>query len=408
MSGEVFHKRLFPVGQGGFSLGGLRGRDGNLLYSYVYDCGSDQLNALRREMNVAKSIFNIDEKHIDVVYISHLDSDHINGFDHLCQLVDNKIRKVVLPYLDIRDSYYLIASELCSNSTSGFFMEFLVDPVKWVKSKLPETDISLLYPNDIDDKVEPLVFNSENIKDSAINSPIKIPDLTEDVECNRWSTNRMVENKTNTLMSLISWIPPRSRKKIKNFSQQLIKNGFSELNKKELLKILTNAEERKKLRECYLKLASDHNVISINLLIINNQNAEMEVISESCRKWFDSRYSWKDRYFSFNRYKGTSSVLLTGDSKLKTSLYYNKWVGFYSQVIKTVRVMTLPHHGSELNFNQKIIADFDNVLFIAQSDGHSHGHPSQSVIDAINSSYKHSFTLVDNDAKNWIDIKYTF
>lgn len=73
MSGEVFHKRLFPVGQGGFSLGGLRGRDGSLLYSYVYDCGSDQLNALRREMDVAKSLFNIDEKYIDVVYISHLD-----------------------------------------------------------------------------------------------------------------------------------------------------------------------------------------------------------------------------------------------------------------------------------------------------------------------------------------------
>lgn len=55
-----------------------------------------------------------------------------------------------------------------------------------------------------------------------------------------------------------------------------------------------------------------------------------------------------------------------------------------------------------------MIADFDNVLFIAQSDGHSHGHPSQSVIDAINSSYRHRVTLVDNDAKNWVDVVYIF
>ncbi|EIQ2064733.1 hypothetical protein LUT83_002250 [Escherichia coli] len=408
MSGEVFHKRLFPVGQGGFSLGGLRGRDGSLLYSYVYDCGSDQLNALRREMDVAKSLFNIDEKYIDVVYISHLDSDHINGFDHLCQLVDNKIRKVVLPYLDIHDSYYLIASELCSNSTSGLFMEFLIDPVQWIKSRLPEADISLLYPSDIDDNFDPPIFNSENIKGSAVSLPMKISDSKGDVECNRWLVKRIGENKTDTLMSFISWIPPRSRKKIEIFSQQLIENGFSELSKKKMLKILTSTGERKKLRECYLKLAGDHNVISINLLIINNQEAEMKIVNEPSREWFSFRNSRVERHFLFDRDKGIRSVLLTGDSKLNTSLYYNKWAEFYSKVIKTVRVMTLPHHGSELNFNQKIIADFDNVLFIAQSDGHSHGHPSQSVIDAINSSHGHSVTLVDNNAKNWVDIKYIF
>ncbi|EEW8451511.1 hypothetical protein SM955_02675 [Escherichia coli] len=408
MSGEVFHKRLFPVGQGGFSLGGLRGRDGSLLYSYVYDCGSDQLNALRREMDVAKSLFNIDEKYIDVVYISHLDSDHINGFDHLCQLVDNKIRKVVLPYLDIHDSYYLIASELCSNSTSGLFMEFLIDPVKWIKSRLPEADISLLSPSDIDDNFDPPIFNSENIKGSAVSLPMKISDSKGDVECNRWLVKRIGENKTDTLMSFISWIPPRSRKKIEIFSQQLIENGFTELSKKKMLKILTSTGERKKLRECYLKLAGDHNVISINLLIINNQEAEMKIVNEPSREWFSFRNSRVERHFLFDRDKGIRSVLLTGDSKLNTSLYYNKWAEFYSKVIKTVRVMTLPHHGSELNFNQKIIADFDNVLFIAQSDGHSHGHPSQSVIDAINSSHGHSVTLVDNNAKNWVDIKYIF
>lgn len=399
MSGEVFHKRLFPVGQGGFSLGGLRESDGSLLYSYVYDCGSDQLNALRREMDVAKSLFNIDEKHIDVVYVSHLDSDHINGFDHLCQLVDNKIRKVVLPYLDIHDSYYLIASELCSNSTSGLFMEFLVDPVKWVKSRLPEADISLLYPSDIDDNFDPPIFNSGNIKDSVESLPIIIPDPKGDVECNRWLVKKIGDNKTDTLMSFISWIPPRSRKKIEIFSQQLIENGFPELSKKKILKILTNTEERKKLRECYLKLAGDHNIISINLLIINNQEAEMKIVNEPCRDRFGFRNGLIDRHYIFGRDKGSKSVLLTGDSKLKTSLYYNKWAEFYSKAIKTVRVMTLPHHGSELNFNQKIISDFDNVLFIAQSDGHSHGHPSQSVIDAINSSYGHSVILVDNDAK---------
>lgn len=407
MSGEIFHKRLFPVGQGGFSLGALKDGDGKMLYSYVYDCGSDQLNALRREMDVARSLFSIDEEYIDTVYISHLDSDHINGFDQLCQLVDNRIRKVVLPYLDIHESSYLVASELCSNSTSGLFLEFLIDPVKWVKSRLPEVEISLLYPSDIDDNFDPPVFNNDVRWDSGSSSPIKISDAKGEVECNRWLAKRISTSAKNVLMSFVSWIPARSRAKIEIFSKHLIDNGFTGLTRQKIIKLLSRPDERKKLRECYLKLASDHNIISVNLLVINNAKADINVIYDHHHEssLFNRRHNNR---FNMLEYSGNYSVLLTGDSKLSSKLYYSQWSKFYSEVISTVKVMTLPHHGSELNFNRRMITDFSNVLFIAQSDGHSHGHPSRTVIDAISSSFEHRVTLVDHDERNWVDITYCF
>ena len=56
------------------------------LYTYVYDCGSDQLNALRSELDAAHSHFpEGGDAWIDTVFISHLDADHVNGFDSLCE-----------------------------------------------------------------------------------------------------------------------------------------------------------------------------------------------------------------------------------------------------------------------------------------------------------------------------------
>jgi len=83
-----FRQSVWAVGQGGFTMGSLyeEGSSVKRLYTYVYDCGSDQLNALRSELDAAHSHFpEGGDAWIDTVFISHLDADHVNGFDSLCE-----------------------------------------------------------------------------------------------------------------------------------------------------------------------------------------------------------------------------------------------------------------------------------------------------------------------------------
>lgn len=93
----LFRKTVWAVGQGGFSMGTLyeASTPQRRLYTYVYDCGSNQLTDLRREIESAQLHFDIDEvRKIDTLFISHLDSDHVNGIDMLCQSFDFRIDRL--------------------------------------------------------------------------------------------------------------------------------------------------------------------------------------------------------------------------------------------------------------------------------------------------------------------------
>lgn len=82
--------RVDVLGQGGLHWGELT--LGQKSLRWVYDCGSNQTDALKREIGtVARG------GDIDLLFLSHFDSDHINGVDLLLSQV--KVREVVLPYL---------------------------------------------------------------------------------------------------------------------------------------------------------------------------------------------------------------------------------------------------------------------------------------------------------------------
>ncbi|RAK18960.1 metallo-beta-lactamase superfamily protein [Salipiger aestuarii] len=79
------------VGQGGLHCGELT--LGHKPLRWVYDCGSNQADALKREVgSIAR------DSEIDLLFLSHLDSDHVNGVDLLLSQV--KVREVILPYLN--------------------------------------------------------------------------------------------------------------------------------------------------------------------------------------------------------------------------------------------------------------------------------------------------------------------
>ena len=83
-----------PVGQGAFYTEQFSKDDGEV-FNMVYDCGSDSLD-IQSLSNVIKKSFPR-ESIIDAVFISHFDSDHVNGLPELMR--NFKVKKIFLPLI---------------------------------------------------------------------------------------------------------------------------------------------------------------------------------------------------------------------------------------------------------------------------------------------------------------------
>lgn len=125
-----------PVGQGGLCEGRLclRANAAKALSPLVwlYDCGSNQETALHREIAKVNT-------EIDVLFISHVHSDHVSGIEHL---VKNKtVRQIVLPYLEPDTRLMLLAQAAMRDELTASYQTFLADPLSWVRSRSEGTTI---------------------------------------------------------------------------------------------------------------------------------------------------------------------------------------------------------------------------------------------------------------------------
>lgn len=121
--------RFHNVGQGLFYSGILNKKDtkSHTIFSFVYDCGTDSSMAfLKSEIDSFKLLLPTNEKKLDLLVISHLHDDHVNGLEYL--LKDIKVDTVVMPYIDDGlKSLPLVES----SANSDFLRTFYLDPVNW-------------------------------------------------------------------------------------------------------------------------------------------------------------------------------------------------------------------------------------------------------------------------------------
>jgi Cft2 family RNA processing exonuclease len=92
-----------PVGQGGLFEGNIK--TGNSRVRWVYDCGSNQTGPLHRQI-----VCLANAGPVDLLFLSHLDSDHISGVEEL--LKRTQVSETVLPYLKDTD----LALTICRDS----------------------------------------------------------------------------------------------------------------------------------------------------------------------------------------------------------------------------------------------------------------------------------------------------
>ena len=124
MNGKfVFH----PVGQGLFYSGEIG--EGNKSFRFVYDCGG---NYIKREAE--EYINSLNGSKIDLLVLSHLHEDHINGID---LILENMARngRVVFPYCSSSMRIMYLWNLEKRGKNSGEVKSFCEDPVSYIKEK---------------------------------------------------------------------------------------------------------------------------------------------------------------------------------------------------------------------------------------------------------------------------------
>ena len=157
MADMIFKRILHPVGQGAFFTEQFFDENGAAILNVVYDCG--ELRSTKHLDREIENTLNPTDKAevIDVMFISHLDEDHINGIDQLINigsLTDKSVIILPLNYPLVIKMLLQVDRYFFSGQFSGGATDILL--------RLYATGAKILG---IDNNTEAIVNNSVIIED---------------------------------------------------------------------------------------------------------------------------------------------------------------------------------------------------------------------------------------------------
>lgn len=344
---------------------------------WVYDCGSNQVEALDR------SITNVASKgKVDLLFISHLDKDHVHGVDTL--LGETKVTEVVLPYLDTAAKLLVAARAAANGGLTVTLASLIDDPVSWFSSRGVER-VSFVQPDDDDgselggielfggpgDREDPREFTwIRSTATQSLQKPKRLPPT--------WQPLGAALALKSVDWLLIPYAHKPSAKKLLDFRRKLYATFKGKHTSKGfLLSIVRNATERKKLRQCYDAVWKDHNLVSMSLYA-GPQTAHWHL---------DCSPRGQRHHCCLFHGAYEAGWLLTGDMHLDVAVRRKRFLDFYRPVLNRVNVFGLPHHGSRHNFNQNLLGEMPNLTqAVAASGPNTYGHPSSWVKDCVEST----------------------
>lgn len=376
-------RTIHPVGQGGFyterfkEISSLKKKSCNV----VYDCGSDTGKAgngisryVQREID---SVFSKNEK-IDIVFISHLDNDHINGVEYLMR--EHDVRNICIPLLNSNEK--LLALVKCAVEglkETSFVYKFILDPVESVRG-LPKPPRIIF--------VSPLGENFENRERSILS-------------INQFSDNLKTGNQIVLENSESIGIPGLHGKRGYFWIYLPVNLDEAELSEKlegylneEKIPVPANSEEIKMLlkkRSAFKKLkafyqALPHGGINAHSMMVYSGPCE----EDSCRLADFRRLAYPDwpsrlyahfYYEKLYRYPKYSGCMYTGDFAVD-KIKWSRVKTYCAPLTDHVGVLQIPHHGSRHNYDPCMLKS-NPVCFISAGRSNKYGHPDRSVMEDV-------------------------
>lgn len=391
-----------PVGQGGMFSGELRA--GGQPLRWVYDCGSNQCEELTREVvRIAEG------GEIDLLFLSHLDSDHVRGVDQL--LSATKVREVVLPYMNETMVLITIARDAARGALTGNFIDAATDPAGWFGNRGIET---VTFVNgDADDGEgspdgpflpggpggEGLRFGRERTLTKWAPDPVNM-ELDKAVGGNPPSRDdapraelrqvaagaaiQMITPATVLNWVLIPYVHAPSAVLARAFDRALEAEFGTPLDKKAIARSAREQPYRNRLRRCYDALWLDHNLISMTLYAGPWKPERFDV---SIGLVMPHHHGWHGAE--------PGGWILTGDAHLDRQRRRQRFLHFYRDHLTLTNIFMLPHHGSIHNHSDKVLEAMPNLrVGFAAAGVNSYGHPHDAVRDAVRATPTASFVQV--------------
>lgn len=373
-------------------------------FVWVYDCGSDHSPPLNREITRFRGV------HVNLLFLSHLDDDHVSGVDRLLHSAA-KVSEVVLPYLDDTDRVLHLAASASSGGLTGTYIDLMSDPAEWFGSRgvdrityigaNGDDDLPLDGPDPVDpdtpilDGKEPPLeikgppigkIESEWTRSAHVADPKKQRVRRADVA--------IAESGAVSRISLGGWVldwvlspfayKPSAAKMVK-FQKELDTHFGPGLSAKEYANQARTARGRYLLRKCYNRVWKTHNLHAMALYAGPTRSPQSIV----------SNTSWYGRFVSRVVQPGWLSF---GDFDLSVARRRRKLIQYYWRYSAMVGHISLPHHGSDHSFHSDILSALPNLsAAIAAVGPNSYGHPGMRVQAEVGAHKGATFVRVDEN-----------
>lgn len=445
------------VGQGLFAI--EKFYDGEqVVFCAVYDCGSGSGKQINGKNKLIINENLGDEKiSIDVLFISHFDSDHVNGIPYI--LDHYMVKNIFLPLIP-DDVKVLLASWIMNKKEWYRRAEFslLVRPKKFIEqySKNIRPRIFFVRDEDSDSDVVDrgeLISYGENILYTIKKCPIII-DAKNNKDLYNWeyrlynlNTNKYQEylnklkNLTNRNLFLNEMLRETKCSKAfgKRFNDKELKDFicdlFDNLGKlgehvKKYENIFFTEFYRRFIKHCDKCIASvasknnskpsnnntdgDENILNINSLVVYSGPIEVDCkvdngcLEQICDGINELYNCLKVKYNRINLHKilctrnmiKNAGCLFCGDVNGKEASFKQ----ILSKHKSKLMCMQVPHHGSKHNNDVDTLKE--NIYYvICAGENNRYGHPSASVIAMLMTKTK-IYRIVTESEKSKLNFEY--
>lgn len=377
---------------------------GARLFSFMFDCGSLSRKLIGNVLTQESESGRL-PRVIDVLFISHLDIDHVQGIDLLFTNTDTTVHTVVLPHIDTFT--LLSAAAVTKGDVTSDYLAFLNDPVAWLRKRKVRVVIQLVrdggdsgtLASDMDG--DPVLLGQVEDPDGprleVVGRPARgekrhLFDVATDPGGQFKATRKISMSNLQFRIGRIGAAPlwvvapychKFDAKKMASFYAKVaafIKTNLPKspsawgTKRGELLQqIIRDPALRAKLKKCYKELHDDDNVPSLSLYSGEPPS--------SPRRGFVFHVP---RHSDLPPYHRSSSEdlgwLTTGDAVLTTKYLFDAWRKFFGPVLNRVGIFVLPHHGSKLAFTADLLKSLTELrgaqlLVCARSTAKKHPHP---------------------------------
>lgn len=370
-------RMIHPVGHGAFFSEHFRikGKD---CFHVVYDCGIKDYQKQRLIDEVEEIIGNSCRKHVDFLFISHLDEDHVNGIQYMInqKYVDDQTTFVLPLYKD----YLLRIYE----HFEGKAILSIYDVIRSTGSKsvfyVPVTEMSEDLPREDN--------NGRRVDMEDLSGLENLPSET----VNRLTGHILVRGRVFAFREKWEYIPFNLKNSYADdFLQEIAKSKIlDEMDLQNIEIIFANKcvrvtkktiPERKKATEKYRELKRIYNSIgkgvkgdrriNINSLALVSQAVdEVEVRIplidyERYELMIEAGY---EGWCCYDKIKnGYGACTYTGDLNLSQDTDFD----WFEKKVKAVlrgkakyHLLQIPHHGSETSYNKRFCGGLSGQCFV--------------------------------------------